>query len=153
MRVWAAVLVGFVAAWALALGQTCPTVCVIIPEEDGCVVPRPVPDPACETAIIRAFLSYGFHVVEQQYKRPESKAVTGAYLEGGMEYKVLIHKAEEGGYRAEVPALPGCFSQGETVEEALKNVREAIEAHLQALREEGQGIPGEGEVLLARVEV
>jgi len=52
-----------------------------------------------------------------------------------------------------VPALPGCFSQGETVEEALKNVREAIEAHLQALCEEGQEIPGEGEVLLARVEV
>jgi len=66
---------------------------------------------------------------------------------------VIIHKAEEGGYWAEVPALPGCYSQGETVEEALKNVRKAIETHLQALREEGQEIPGEGEVLLARVEV
>ena len=62
MRTRAAVLIGFLAAWALALGQTCPTVCVIIPEEDRCVVPRPVPDPACETAIIRAFLSYGFNV-------------------------------------------------------------------------------------------
>ena len=70
-----------------------------------------------------------------------------------MEYTVIVHKAEEGGYWVEVPALPGCFSQGETVEEALKNVRQAIEAHLQALREEGQEIPGEGEVLLARVEV
>ncbi|MCD6170783.1 MAG: type II toxin-antitoxin system HicB family antitoxin [Candidatus Latescibacteria bacterium] len=70
-----------------------------------------------------------------------------------MGYTVIIHKAEEGGYWAEVPALPGCFSQGETVEEALKNVIEAIEAHLQALREEGQEIPGEGEVLLAKVEV
>jgi len=70
-----------------------------------------------------------------------------------MGYTVIIHKAEEGGYWAEVPALPGCFSRGETVEEALKNVREAIEAHLQALREEGQEIPGEGELLLARVEV
>ena len=70
-----------------------------------------------------------------------------------MGYTVIIHKAEEGGYWAEVPALPGCFSQGETVEEALKNVIEAIEAHLEALREEGQEIPGEGEVLLARVEV
>ena len=66
---------------------------------------------------------------------------------------MLIHKAEEGGYRAEVPALPGCFFQGETVEEALKNVIEAIEAHLQVLREEGQEFPGEGEVLLAKVEV
>jgi len=70
-----------------------------------------------------------------------------------MEYTVIVHKAEEGGYWVEVPALPGCFSQGETVEEALKNVREAIGAHLQALREEGEEIPGEGEVLLARVEV
>ena len=66
---------------------------------------------------------------------------------------MIIHKAEEGGYWAEVPALPGCYSQGETVEEALANIKEAIEAHLQALREEGQEIPGEGEVLLARVEV
>jgi len=39
---------------------------VIVPEEDRCIVPRPVPDPACETAIIRAFLSYGFNVVDQQ---------------------------------------------------------------------------------------
>ena len=70
-----------------------------------------------------------------------------------MEYTVIVHKAEEGGYWVEVPALPGCYSQGETVEEALANIKEAIEAHLQALREEGQEIPGEGEVLLARVEV
>lgn len=53
----------------LVFSQTCPTVCVIIPEEDRCIVPRPVPDPACETAIIRAFLSYGFHVVDQQQVR------------------------------------------------------------------------------------
>ena len=66
MRIRAAVLVGFAWAWALALGQTCPTVCVIIPEEDRCIIPRPVSDPACETAIIQAFLSYGFHVVDQQ---------------------------------------------------------------------------------------
>ena len=66
---------------------------------------------------------------------------------------MLIHKAEEGGYRVGVSALPGCFFQGETVEEALKNVIEAIEAHLQVLREEGQEFPGEGEVLLAKVEV
>jgi predicted RNase H-like HicB family nuclease len=54
-----------------------------------------------------------------------------------MEYTVLIHPAEEGGFWAEVPELPGCYSQGETVEEALSNSREAIEAHLMALKEEG----------------
>lgn len=46
--------------------QPCPTICVIIPEEDRCVVPRPVPDPACETAIILAFIEYGFTVVDQK---------------------------------------------------------------------------------------
>jgi len=41
-----------------------------------------------------------------------------------MEYTILIHKAEEGGFWAEVPALPGCFSQGETVEETIANTKE-----------------------------
>ena len=47
-----------------------------------------------------------------------------------MKFKVLIHEAEEGGYWAEVPALPGCFSQAETMDEMLANIREAIECHL-----------------------
>jgi predicted RNase H-like HicB family nuclease len=46
--------------------------------------------------------------------------------------KVLIHKAEEGGYWAEVPALPGCVSQGKTVDDVRANVREAIEGWLLA---------------------
>jgi predicted RNase H-like HicB family nuclease len=46
--------------------------------------------------------------------------------------KVLIHRAEEGEFWAEVPALPGCVSQGETGEEARANVREAIEGWLLA---------------------
>lgn len=62
---WLAALLVILALSMWAFPQTCPTVCVIIPEEDRCIVPRPVPDPACETAIIRAFLSYGFNVVDQ----------------------------------------------------------------------------------------
>jgi predicted RNase H-like HicB family nuclease len=49
-----------------------------------------------------------------------------------MTLKVLIHSAEEGGYWAEVPALPGCVSQGETVNELRSNIREAIEGWLMA---------------------
>ena len=49
-----------------------------------------------------------------------------------MTLKALIHTAEEGGYWAEVPALPGCVSQGETIEELRSNIREAIEAWLLA---------------------
>ena len=47
-----------------------------------------------------------------------------------MKIKVVVHEAEEGGYWAEVPALPGCASQGETVEELLKNIHEAVEGCL-----------------------
>ncbi|MGQ9533442.1 MAG: type II toxin-antitoxin system HicB family antitoxin [Desulfotomaculales bacterium] len=64
-----------------------------------------------------------------------------------MEYTVIIHSAEEGGYWAEVPALPGCYSQGESIEETICNVREAIEAHLEALREEGEEPPAEEPVV------
>ena len=43
-----------------------------------------------------------------------------------MKIKVIVHKAEEGGFWADVPALPGCVSQGETMEEVSGNIREAI---------------------------
>lgn len=47
-----------------------------------------------------------------------------------MKVKVVVHEAEEGGYWAEVPAIPGCATQGDTLEELMKNVQEAIEGCL-----------------------
>lgn len=47
-----------------------------------------------------------------------------------MKIKVVVHEAEEGGYWAEVPAIPGCATQGETFEELLKNLYEAVEGCL-----------------------
>ena len=47
-----------------------------------------------------------------------------------MKVKVLVHEAEEGGFWAEVPSIPGCATQGETFEELLKNLYEAIEGCL-----------------------
>jgi predicted RNase H-like HicB family nuclease len=47
-----------------------------------------------------------------------------------MKLKVVIHEAEEGGYWAEVPAIPGCATQGDTFEELLANIYEAVEACL-----------------------
>lgn len=47
-----------------------------------------------------------------------------------MKIKVVVHEAEEGGFWAEVPAIPGCASQGETMDELLANVQEAIEGCL-----------------------
>ena len=53
-------------------------------------------------------------------------------------YAVVIHEDPEGGFWAEVPALPGCYSQGETVDELKHNIREAIAGVLEVLREEGR---------------
>ena len=47
-----------------------------------------------------------------------------------MKIKVVVHDAEEGGYWAEVPAIPGCATQGETFEDLLQNLYEAIEGCL-----------------------
>ncbi len=57
----------------------------------------------------------------------------------GMEsYAVVIHEEPEGGFWAEVPALPGCYSQAETVEELLENIREAMSGVIEVLREQGR---------------
>ena len=58
-----------------------------------------------------------------------------------MKYAVVVHEAEEGGFWAEVPALPGCFAQGETMEDVLADMQAAIQSHLEALALDGQPIP------------
>ncbi|MFA5614895.1 MAG: type II toxin-antitoxin system HicB family antitoxin [Methanoculleus sp.] len=70
-----------------------------------------------------------------------------------MEFTVMIRRAGEGGLWAEVPALPGCYSQGETIEETLENIREAIEGHMEALQQEGQGVPPEEDLIIGKVRV
>ena len=54
-----------------------------------------------------------------------------------MKYKVIVEPQEEGGFTVYVPVLPGCVSQGETEEEALVNIREAIEVYLESLEARG----------------
>jgi predicted RNase H-like HicB family nuclease len=70
-----------------------------------------------------------------------------------MDYTILIHQAEEGGFWSEVPALPGCYSQGETIDETLRSTKEAIEAHLHALKEELVAAPVEESLFIGRVQV
>ena len=53
-------------------------------------------------------------------------------------YAVVIHEDPQGGFWAEVPALPGCYSQGETIDELKQNIREAIAGVLEVLKEEGR---------------
>uniref|UniRef100_UPI004055F02B type II toxin-antitoxin system HicB family antitoxin n=1 Tax=Candidatus Electronema sp. TaxID=2698783 RepID=UPI004055F02B len=47
-----------------------------------------------------------------------------------MKLKIIIHQAEEGGYWAEVPAIPGCATQGETIQELIQNIYDAVEGCL-----------------------
>jgi len=58
-----------------------------------------------------------------------------------MRYRVLIEQDEDGAYVAEVPALPGCVSQGRTRSEAVDNIKEAIAAYLESLRAHGEPVP------------
>ena len=50
--------------------------------------------------------------------------------QASMKIEIVVHEAEEGGFWAEVPAIPGCATQGETMDELLRNVQEAIEGCL-----------------------
>jgi antitoxin HicB len=63
---------------------------------------------------------------------------------GKRTYTVLLIP-DEGGYAVEVPALPGCFTQGATRAEALANAREAIRVHIRGLEKDGEPVPVETE--------
>ncbi len=52
-----------------------------------------------------------------------------------MKIKVIIHEAEEGGYWAEVPSLPGCITEGDTYDELIANIKEAVEGCLEVIAE------------------
>lgn len=68
-------------------------------------------------------------------------------------FKVVLERDEEGhAYVVSVPALPGCFTQGKTREEALDRAKEAIEGYLEALKQEGQTMPPQ-DVEFAEVQV
>ncbi len=58
-----------------------------------------------------------------------------------LRYRVLIEQDEDGVYAVEVPALPGCLSQGRTRAEAIENIREAIAAYLESLKNHSEPIP------------
>ncbi len=64
----------------------------------------------------------------------------------------MVYK-ESSGYSVVCPSLPGCHSQGETLEKALANVKEAIELYLEVLEEDGLPVPEPGEPILTSVEI
>ena len=60
-----------------------------------------------------------------------------------MKYTVILQRESDGGYVVSVPALPGCVSQGDSLEEALRNIEEAIELYIEDVRAAGEPIPAE----------
>ena len=70
-----------------------------------------------------------------------------------MRYTVILQKEEDGGYAATVPVLPGCVSQGDTRDEALKNIEEAIEVYVEDVRAAGENVPIEDERTFVEVAV
>ena len=59
-----------------------------------------------------------------------------------MKLKIVLEPSEEGGFTVYVPSLPGCISEGDTKEEALENIKEAIELYIEPVDDDMIGIPG-----------
>ena len=67
-------------------------------------------------------------------------------------YTVILDREPDGGFHASCPSLPGCHSQGDTLDEVMGNIREAIEVYLESLTAHGEPVPRE-DLLIAPVEV
>ncbi len=61
-------------------------------------------------------------------------------------YTVIVERDEDGLYVASVPTLQGCYTQGDTYEEALKNIKDAIKLHIEARKEAGESVPIESAI-------
>jgi predicted RNase H-like HicB family nuclease len=62
-----------------------------------------------------------------------------------MKLQVILEPSDEGGYTVYVPLLPGCISEGETIDEAMTNIREAIELYLEPVEDDGDLEKGTGD--------
>lgn len=74
-------------------------------------------------------------------------------MKNTLSFSVIYEEDPEGGYVAFVPSLPGCHTQGGTIEEAEKNIQEAIELYLESLEAHGEEIPQEKRILQGKVEI
>lgn len=70
-----------------------------------------------------------------------------------MKFTVLLEQEADGGFVATVPSLPGCVTQGDTQQEVMANVREAIEVYVEDCREAGEPLPEEARWEVVEVEV
>jgi len=69
------------------------------------------------------------------------------------QFIAVFEKNEDGGYTVTVPSLPGCISKGDTFDEALKNIKEAITLYLEVMKKDKEKIKEEEEIIFAPVKV
>lgn len=62
-------------------------------------------------------------------------------------YKIHLHKEAEGGFTVTVPALPGCITYGENIDEAMAMAKEAVELYIEELQEKGETVPDDSNTL------
>ncbi len=76
----------------------------------------------------------------------------GAEIRIKHRFTVIFEKEEEGGYHVFCPALPGCQTQSETLEEGIENIREAMQLYVETLLEDGLPVPEE-DILIKPIEI
>ena len=69
------------------------------------------------------------------------------------QFTAIFEKNEDGSYTVTVPSLPGCISEGDTFDEALKNIKEAIVLYLEVMKKDKEKIKEEEEIIIAPVKV
>jgi len=75
-------------------------------------------------------------------ERQPSAGVTTLRYDDRVKLKIILEPSEEGGFTVYVPSLPGCISEGDTRDDALKNIREAIELYLEPVDDDLAGKEG-----------
>lgn len=70
-----------------------------------------------------------------------------------LSFSVIYEEVKEGGYVVSIPSLPGCHTQGETIEEAEQNIKEAILLYLESLESHNEELPQEPRILQGKVDV
>ena len=68
-------------------------------------------------------------------------------------YTIIYEQEDKGGYHAFCPTLPGCHSYGSTIEEARKNIKEAVEAYIESLQKDGEPIPEEKDIMVGELKL
>jgi len=92
-------------------------------------------------------------MVEWCYEVAQRRKVCYHCLKFMAKFIVYLEPAEEGGYIVSCPQLPGCVTQGETVEEALEMIKDAIQGYIASLQKHGEPIPPSLEESIERAEV